>query len=130
MRQGAFFVLLISGMAMAGFGVPGHVTYDAVQQIYEGTTGQFQSFHPPVMSTIWALLYHLGHGVWPDNGVWLILAMQNLLLLGGLWLVVQRRRRNANPLILPALAIAVLWPPIVNYQGVVVKDVTFADLAN
>jgi hypothetical protein len=125
-RHGAFFILLISGMTMAAFGVPGHVTPDAIQQIYEGTTGQFNSFHPPVTSTIWAQLYHLGYRVWPYNGVWPIVALQILLLLGGVWLVVQRGR---NPFILPALAIAALWPPIVSFQGVVVKDVTFADLA-
>src|SRR3982074_1435202 len=95
-RHGAFCILLISGMTMAAFGVPGHVTPAAIQQIYEGTTGQFNSFHPPVTSTIWAQLYHLGYRVWPYNGVWPIVALQILLLLGGVWLVVQRGR---NPFI-------------------------------
>jgi hypothetical protein len=123
MRQSldfAFLVLLISALAVSGLAFPGHVMFDAILQIDEGTTGQWVTFNPPVISAIWALLYHTVDSVWP------ILLVQNLFFFSALWLIVRGPDRFAGWGLM-FLVLAAFWPPLVNYQGVIVKDVFYAD---
>jgi hypothetical protein len=94
--------------------------FDAILQIDEGTTGQWVTFNPPVISALWAVLFHTVDSVWP------ILLVQNLFFFGALWLMVRAPDRFAGWGLI-FLAIAAFWPPIVNYQGVIVKDVFYAD---
>ena len=116
----AFLILLISALAISGLAFPGHVMFDAIVQIDEGTTGHWVTFNPPVISAIWALLFHTVDSVWP------ILLVQNLFFLGALWLIVRGPDRFAAWGLI-FLALAAFWPPLVNLQGVIVKDVFYAD---
>jgi hypothetical protein len=118
----AFLILLIAALAVSGLSFPGHVMFDAILQIDEGTTGQWVTFNPPVISALWALLFHTVDSVWP------ILLVQNLLFFGALWLMVRAPDRFSGWGLI-ALVIAAFWPPIVNYQGVIVKDVFYADIS-
>jgi hypothetical protein len=100
--------------------LPGQLSYDSVIQLFEGRTAVYHGWHPPVMS--WLL--GLADSVVPGTGVF---AAGNALLLFGAmlslpWLV--PKVSWAAPLV---AALCVLTPQLSIYQGIVWKDVLFAN---
>lgn len=102
---------------------PGHLSYDSILQLLQGRTGIYNTWHPPVM----AWLLGLGDALVPGTG--LFVTFDVLLAFGafaGILLLVPRQVGWAA---VPAAVAVVLTPQVLIYQGVVWKDVLFADSA-
>jgi hypothetical protein len=102
--------------------LPGHLSYDSVIQLLEGRTAIYSGWHPPVMSWL------LGLGDWLLPGAALFVVAVALLffasLLSLLWLI--PRICWAAPVV---AALCIVTPQVLLYQGIVWKDVLFADSA-
>ncbi|HSC17985.1 MAG TPA: hypothetical protein VLC74_03630 [Rhizomicrobium sp.] len=112
--MGAGFVF---SMAMCW---PGHLSYDSLVQLLEGRTGVYSGWHPPAMSWL------LGVSDWLLPGAGVFVAVTALIfflsLFSLLWVV--RRPAWTAPVI---VALCLLTPQVVLYQGIVWKDVLFAN---
>jgi len=107
-------------VAIIGLNWPGHLSYDSVIQLSDGRTGVYHTWHPPIM----AWLLGLGDRLVPGAGLYM--ALQALILLigfGGLTAGPRPLSRLAPliPLVLACLPLILIW------QGIVWKDVLFAD---
>ncbi len=120
-----------SGLAMiatvlAGFVVcmaanlPGHLSYDSVIQLLEGRAGAYSGWHPPMMS--WLL--GLADALVPGPALYMAAnaAVFFFALLSLVWL--RPRISWLAPLV---VLFWILSPQILIYQGVVWKDVLFAN---
>jgi hypothetical protein len=124
-RAPAYATAAVMGMGFVfsmAANLPGTLSYDSVIQLLEGRTGVYSGWHPPVMSWL------LGLSDWVIPGAALFVVAVMLLffasLLSLLWLV-PRVSWTA-----PAVtALAMLTPQMLLYQGIVWKDVLFADSA-
>lgn len=118
-------VIVASWVLSLGINAPGHLSYDSVVQLQEGRSGVFQSMHPPVMS----VLLGLADGILPGTGLYLVIATAPFFI--GLLLACRgaEGRRAASLIALALLALALLNPFLLVYQGIVWKDVLFANLA-
>jgi len=115
-------IIVAGAAATLALDWPGHLSYDSVIQLLEGRTGVYGTWHPPVMS--WLL--GLGDALVPGTGLFVVL--QVALAFGAFLSLV---RLSPGP-IWSATAIAllcVLSPQFLVYQGIVWKDVLFADAA-
>ena len=101
---------------------PGHLSFNSVVQLFEGRTGIYGNWHPPMMS--WLL--EIFDAIMPGTGLFVIFDAGLLFasLAGLLWL-------NPRPSLAAAavLALCLLTPQFLLYQGIVWKDVLFADLS-
>jgi hypothetical protein len=100
--------------------LPGELSYDSVIQLFEGRTATYSGWHPPVMS--WLLgLADVG---WPGTGLYVFagaLVMFSAVASLG-WLV-----RGPSWLGMPVATLCIVLPQFAIYQGIVWKDVLFAD---
>jgi hypothetical protein len=101
---------------------PGHFPPDALWQLAQGRVGRYNTWHPPIM----AWLLGLADRVHP--GAWLFVVLNGALFYGGLFAFVALERRP-RPLCLPLLVLWMVSPIVLIYQGVVLKDVLFANAA-
>jgi hypothetical protein len=118
--------LLISAMIAAGFGLtllvfyPGVMTYDArfvYEDIANGTLGDWQS---PAMTVLWALIDSIAPG---SASMFLLIATSYWLAVGLLaFTLVHRSLWLAVALVLLALS-----PPAFAFQGIIWRDVLFAN---
>jgi hypothetical protein len=116
-------------VAAVGFAVilalnlPGQLTVDSVFQLYEGRTDHSLTFNPWIMSWILGLFDRVA------PGAGLFVAANTALLIASLaalpWLTKQPVGWGA-PVV---LALVLATPQLVNFQGIVWKDVLFANLA-
>ena len=95
---------------------PGYAEYDTLRQYEQAVSGQLDDWHPPVMARLWQALLPLGHGTAPLlvlqlAGYWLGLALIADALAG-----IGRARAGWATLALGLL------PPLLGWQGVVLKD--------
>ena len=115
----------IAAILVLGFTVcvavnwPGHINYDSAVQLAEGRAGQYQNWHPAIMS------WMLGVTDAAVPGVCLFVVFDTLLLYGSvlslLWLAPKPSRFAA------ALALlCILTPQFAIYPGVAWKDVLFS----
>lgn len=115
--------LLFGGfIVIAAINLPGHLSYDSIMQLNEGRRGFYANWHPPMMS--WLL------GVFDSlvRGTALFTLFDCALLFASLGALVWLQ--NGVSRIAPAvLAVCLLTPQFLLYQGIVWKDVLFADLA-
>lgn len=112
-------LLLATGFAaMLALNLPGQMSYDSVSQLFDGRSGTYNSWHPPVM----AWLLGLFDAVLPGTGLFVIFEAAMLALAFALSL-----RRNAGWGAVPVALAIVLTPQFLLYQGTVWKDVLFAD---
>src|SRR5215469_18735977 len=125
MRREKFPIFLAPGLLFLGFGLllalnwPGQMSYDSVVQLMDGRSGQYDSWHPPVM----AWLLGLFDSLLPGTGLFLLFTA---LLLFGAWLLLLWDTRGGWGLpILTALIFAT--PQLLLYQGTIWKDVLFAN---
>ncbi|HEX3429937.1 MAG TPA: hypothetical protein VHT03_03545 [Rhizomicrobium sp.] len=115
-------------MLFLGFAVslalnwPGQLSYDSVVQLHDGRIGHYNPWHPPVMS--WML--GVADRIIPGTGLFILFdeGVVTASLVSLLWIV----RRITWAGVGAALALVVL-PQFVLYQGIVWKDVLFADSA-
>ncbi|MHB8285259.1 MAG: hypothetical protein ACYDD1_11340 [Caulobacteraceae bacterium] len=113
-------VLCLGFVAVLVCNLPGHLSYDSVVQLQDGRTRQYHSWHPPIMA--WVL--GLGDSILPGSALFVV--MDAALLFGGLAALTLAARRVSWAAPAVALVLA-LSPLVLIYQGIVWKDVFFAD---
>lgn len=120
-----FPFLLSLGLLLFGFALilalnwPGQMSYDSVVQLADARSGQYDSWHPPVMAWLLGLGDHL------LAGPGLFLAFVAGLLLGAWFLLLKSGRPGWGSVIILLLAFAT--PQLLLYQGTIWKDVLFAN---
>jgi hypothetical protein len=115
-------IIIAGAAATLALDLPGHLSYDSVVQLLEGRTGVYSTWHPPVMS--WLL--GLGDAILPGTG--LFVAFDVALVFGAL-LSLLRLGLKATWAAAAVAALCVFSPQFLIYQGIVWKDVLFADAA-
>src|SRR5438477_8443312 len=99
---------------------PGHLSYDSVIQLMEGRSAAYSGWHPPVMSWLLGLF----DAILPGTALFVV--FDALLFFGSLfalaWLNPIRNWAAAG-----IAALIVANPLVVLYEGIVWKDVLFAD---
>jgi len=115
--------LLIAGFVLcAAINLPGHLSYDSVMQLNEGRRGFYANWHPPMMSWL------LGVFDWIWRGAALFTLFNLALFFGSLGALLRLTpAKSKAPLVV--LALMILTPQVLLYEGIVWKDVLFADLA-
>lgn len=121
-------VLVAAGMAGLGWaaalaaGVPGHFSVDSVNQLAQGRLGRFNDWHPPLM----AWLLGLADRVTPGADLFVVADVTIFFacLLGFVLSAGAPRVRG-----LAVLALVAASPQALVFQGVVWKDILFADAA-
>jgi hypothetical protein len=117
---GALIVVATAGFAAAVVaGWPGHFPPDAIFQLAQGRSNVFSFAHPPVM----AWLLGLADKLTPDAGAFMVMDVALFFTgIAALALAVGARWRAVA-----VLALLCASPLVLIYQGLVVKDVFFAD---
>ena len=115
-------VLAVGLLVMLGATLPGHLSYDSVAQLYEG------HFH--VRETWGPALYAWVLGFFDQfiPGTSLYVTVSAALFFGSLAAMADLRSRTSWWGVLAAAAVA-LTPQVMIYQGIVWKDVMFANCA-
>lgn len=117
---------ITAGVVVLGFVIclaadlPGHLSYDSVIQLLEGRTAQYSSWHPPVMSWLLGLF----DAIVPGTALFVV--FDTLLFFGSLLSLVWLRPVTNWAAAIAASVILPL-PIVLLYQGIVWKDVLFAD---
>ncbi len=117
---------ITAGVVVSGFVIclaadlPGHLSYDSVIQLLEGRTAQYSSWHPPVMSWLLGLFDAF------VPGTALFVVFDTVLFFGSLLSLVWLRPLTSWAAVIVASVILPL-PIVLLYQGIVWKDVLFAD---
>lgn len=117
-----------AAMVAAGFiaslvaNYPGHFTPDGIWQLAQGRSGRFNFWHPPVMAWLLGLADRILPGAWP-------FVVFDTTLFYGAMLAIFALEPRPRAIALPILAAWMISPVAFNYQGIVLKDVLFADAA-
>jgi hypothetical protein len=119
----ALAVLVAGFVATAAINWPGHLSYDSILQLQQGRTGLYNTWHPPVM----AWLMGLGDAVLPGSGLFVL--FQTAMAFGGLAALLLLPDQKAGWRSAVTAALLILLPQMLLYQGLVWKDVLFADAA-
>lgn len=115
-------LILLAGLAaMLALNWPGQMSYDSVSQLSEARAGFYHSWHPPVMAWLMGILDSI------VRGTGLFILLNGLLALFAFWSFAQPRRASALTMLLALLIL--LTPQWLLYEGIVWKDVLFADAA-
>lgn len=115
--------VLVLGLAISlALNWPGQLSYDSVVQLHDGRLGRYNPWHPPVMS--WML--GIADRLLPGTGLFVLFDefLVTASLVSLLW-IAPRISWTA----VAAAVVAVALPQILLYQGIVWKDVLFADSA-
>lgn len=115
-------VLIVGFVAVLAIDLPGKISWDTTMQLYEGRTNHQVTFNPWIMSWILGLTDRV------VRGVGLFMALNAAILFGSLAALPALRGFKLPPLAPLALAAVLATPQVVNYQGLVWKDVFFANL--
>lgn len=119
----AFGLILIAGYLMVlAIGLPGHLQTDSIVQLLEGRSGIYASFNPRIMSWL------LGRFDAVLAGTALFVTVSAGLIYGSL-LSLGRLRGRVSWWAVPVAAALAASPLLLIYQGSVLKDVAFANLA-
>jgi hypothetical protein len=113
-------IVLIGYGASLWANFPGHFSPDSLWQLTQGRLGVYNEWHPPVM----AWLLGLADRFMP--GAPLFIVFDGALFFGGL-LAFATLEERPRFFAVPALALVVASPLVLIYQGMVWKDVLFAD---
>ena len=122
MKRAIALLLLLGAAAMLALNLPGQLSYDSVSQLYQGRTGIYDSWHPPVMAWLLGLFDAAGSGP-------ALFVLLNAVLLAGSWGLLLHLAKAADWRALALLFLMLLTPQFLLYQGTVWKDVLFADAA-
>jgi hypothetical protein len=121
-RIAAAVIILLGYVASLAANFPGHFPPDALWQLAQGRAGRYNAWHPPVMAWLLGLADRL------HPGAWLFVVLNSALFYIGLFAFVALERRP-RPLCLPLLLLWMISPVVLICQGVVLKDVLFANTA-
>lgn len=121
-RAAAAAVLIVGLAVSLALNWPGQLSYDSVVQLHDGRLGHYNPWHPPVMS--WIL--GVADRILPGSGLFVVFdeLLVTASLVSLLWIV----PRISWTAVLAA-AVVIALPQMLLYQGVVWKDVLFADSA-
>ncbi len=113
-------VLALGFVAVLAANLPGHLSYDSLIQLHDGRTGQYHSWHPPIMA--WTL-------GWLDAllpGPALFVVLDAGLFFASLAALATASRKTgwAAPLCAGLISLS---PLVLIYQAIVWKDVFYAD---
>ncbi len=113
-------IIVLGGAASVAVNSPGHLSYNSVLQLLEGRQGVYDNWHPPVMSFILGVCDQLA------TGATLFLVFNAALAYGALASIMATASRSAwiAPL---AAAVCISLPQLFIMQGIVWKDVLFAN---
>jgi hypothetical protein len=115
-------IVVLGLAAAAAIAWPGYLSYDSVLQLLQGRTGAYNTWHPPIMA--WML--GVGDAALPGAGLF-VLFDAGLLCAAMVSLLWLRPRASWAAVFVGGLC--VLSPQFLIYQGIVWKDVLFADAA-
>lgn len=121
-RLAAAAVLVIGCAASLALNWPGQLSYDSVMQLHDGRVGHYNPWHPPVMA--WML--GAFDAALPGTGLFIV--FDTVLFFSSIGSLVWLSRRPSWVAVAIAALCAAL-PQVVLYQGIVWKDVLFADSA-
>ena len=113
-------ILGLGGLATCVVNFPGSLSYDSYVQLLEGREGSYSNWHPAIMSWMLGIADALRPGAAYFALFDTVLAFAALVSL--LWLT-----RRVSWLAVAGAAIIVCLPQLFLYQGIVWKDVLFAD---
>jgi len=99
---------------------PGHLSFDSIVQLSDGRAGRYHTWHPPIMA------WMLGLGDRLLKGPGLFMAFDAALLFVSLAALAIGRSRVSWAAPIAAL-VMVLTPQVLIYQGIVWKDVLYAN---
>jgi len=123
-RRGSLILLLVAaglgGLASVLANWPGHFEPDSVWQLAQGRTGVFDDWHPPVMAWILGVCDRILAG----GRLYIILTTATFF--SALVAFMALRRRPAA-LSVALLALIAASPLALIYEGMVLKDILFAD---
>lgn len=115
-------ILLFCYIATVFSNWPGHYSVDSIVQLFEGETNYYYSLQPPLMSKLLGILtVQMGHGAF--------IALNSFLFYLAIHLLVHSYQLKSNLLRCFLLAAICLNPVVLIYNGIVWKDVFFANLA-
>lgn len=113
-------IIVFGGIASVAVNSPGHLSYDLVIQLLEAREGLYDNWHPPVMSWILGVCDHA------VPGATLFLVFNALLAYGAL-ASIMAATCGASWVAPLAAALCISLPQLFIMQGIVWKDVLFAD---
>lgn len=116
------YVLAAGFLVMLALSLPGHMTYDSLAQLREGRLGVHATWGPVVYAAILGFFDHLA----PGPGLYV--TASGALLYGSLKSLTDLRPQ-VSWWAVAAAGLLVLAPALLIYQGIVWKDVLFANLA-
>lgn len=120
-RFGVPVAALLLCLATLAFFWPGVAHSDTVAQYKQVVAGVYSDWHPPVMARLWSLLHAAG---WAGQAP--MFALQTALYWCGFGLIAAAlARAGARAAALAVIGLA-LWPPLLGWQAVVVKDAQMA----
>lgn len=115
-------VLLAGYLLILAVNLPGHATVDSILQLHEGRTGVRATFGPVVYARILGLFDSL----LPGTAIYV--AVSSLVFFAAL-ISLRWARGGVSWLAVPLALALMLTPQVLIYQGIVWKDVLFANLA-
>ena len=118
-----WLVAALGFAAILAVNLPGHMTVDSAYQLYEGRSGHRLTFNPWIMSWL------LGLFDAARPGTALFMAANAGLLTVSLAVLPKLIQRPVGWLAPAALALVLATPQLIHFQGIVWKDVLFANLA-
>jgi hypothetical protein len=113
-------VLTLGFAAVVVVNWPGHLSFDSLVQLDDGRTGRYHTWHPPIMA------WMLGVGDRLLRGPGLFMAFDAALFFASLAALTMGRRGGSwtGPIVALALMAS---PQVLIYQGIVWKDVLYAN---
>lgn len=115
--------VVIAGLLLIlGLNLPGHLSYDSVAQLREGRFGERFTWGP----ALYAWILGVGDRIYPGTALYVT---ASALLLGATLLLLLRLRPRTSWAAVPVAAVIMLSPQAMIYQGIVWKDVLFANCA-
>ncbi len=120
----AYWLVCVLGLAVIlAVNLPGQMTVDSVYQLYEGRSGHRLTFNPWIMSWL------LGRFDAAAPGTGLFMTANAALLMASLAALPKLVARPVGWAAPVVLALVLATPQLINFQGIVWKDVLFANLA-
>jgi hypothetical protein len=115
-------ILTVGWILTLALAWPGQFSYDSVIQLNDGRSGFYHSWHPPVMAWLLGMMDALLRG----GGLFIV--FDTALIFGALLSLLWMRSRVSWAVVVLAL-ICVVLPQFLLFQGIVWKDVLFANAA-
>jgi hypothetical protein len=121
-RQWTKCTIVAFWLAVLAANAPGHLSFDSIVQLHEARTRSYAGAHPPFMSYVMMLF----DAVAPGTALFMLF-MQAVFFAG--LLIVVHSARHVGRWTAVIIALGCLHPFIAVYQGIIWKDVLFANLA-